>query len=86
MNHTLLPLWALRCEGAQNEEEEDDEEVSPIRSSFSVEDLLDEVEKISSVASSGKKVRLFIWDSLCAIAFRMFWWLPKIKMLLRISS
>ncbi|RXN23271.1 UBX domain-containing 2A-like isoform X1 [Labeo rohita] len=48
------------CEGAQNEEEEDDEEVSPIRSSFSVEDLLDEVEKISSVASSGKKVEIVV--------------------------
>ncbi|KTG47873.1 hypothetical protein cypCar_00028531 [Cyprinus carpio] len=48
------------CEGAQNEEEEDDEEVTPIRSSFSVEDLLDEVEKISSVASSGKKVEIVV--------------------------
>ncbi|XP_016420827.1 UBX domain-containing protein 2A-like isoform X1 [Sinocyclocheilus rhinocerous] len=48
------------CEGAHNEEEEDDEEVSPIRSSFSVEDLLDEVEKISSVASSGKKVEIVV--------------------------
>lgn len=46
------------CEGAQNDEEE--EEVSPIRSSFSVEDLLDEVEKISSVASSGKKVEIVV--------------------------
>ncbi|TRY66121.1 hypothetical protein DNTS_029064 [Danionella cerebrum] len=50
---------ALRCEGTQNEEEED-EEVSPIRSSFSVEDLLDEVEKISSVASSGKKIEIVV--------------------------
>ncbi|KAI7800196.1 UBX domain-containing protein 2A isoform X1 [Triplophysa rosa] len=46
------------CEGAQNDEEE--EEPSPIRSSFSVEDLLDEVEKISSVASSGKKVEIVV--------------------------
>ncbi|XP_051952073.1 UBX domain-containing protein 2A-like isoform X2 [Xyrauchen texanus] len=52
---------ALRCEGAQNDdEEEEDEEASPIRSSFSVEDLLDEVEKISSVASSGKKVEIVV--------------------------
>ncbi|XP_067274153.1 UBX domain-containing protein 2A isoform X1 [Pseudorasbora parva] len=48
------------CEGAQNDEEEEDEEASPIRSSFSVEDLLDEVEKISSVASSGKKVEIVV--------------------------
>lgn len=50
------------CEGAQNEEEEEeeDEEASPIRSSFSVEDLLDEVEKISGVASSGKKVEIVV--------------------------
>lgn len=41
-----------RCDGTENEEEE-----VPIRRSFSVEDLLDEVEKISNVASGGSKVR-----------------------------
>ncbi|XP_051954982.1 UBX domain-containing protein 2A-like isoform X1 [Xyrauchen texanus] len=48
------------CAGAQNDEEEEDEEASPIRASFSIEDLLDEVEKISSVASSSKKVEIVV--------------------------
>lgn len=81
-----MSSWALRFKGAQNDEEEDEEEPSPIRSSFSVEDLLDEVEKISSVASSGKKVRQIIWDVLCAVAFRTSRSLPKIKKLLWVST
>ncbi|XP_060773732.1 UBX domain-containing protein 2A isoform X1 [Neoarius graeffei] len=46
------------CDGAQNDH--DDEEETPIRSSFSVEDLLDEVEKISSVPTCGKKVEIVV--------------------------
>ncbi|XP_041716206.1 UBX domain-containing protein 2A isoform X2 [Coregonus clupeaformis] len=43
------------CDGTENEEEE-----VPIRRSFSVEDLLDEVEKISNVASGGSKVKVVV--------------------------
>lgn len=50
-----LPLLALMCDAAQNDH--DDEEETPIRSSFSVEDLLDEVEKLSSVPTCDKKVK-----------------------------
>lgn len=42
-------------EGADNEEEE-----PPMRHSFSVEDLLDEVEKISSAASGNQKVEIVV--------------------------
>uniref|UniRef100_A0A4W5Q3P1 UBX domain protein 2A n=1 Tax=Hucho hucho TaxID=62062 RepID=A0A4W5Q3P1_9TELE len=43
------------CDGTENEEED-----VPIRRSFSVEDLLDEVEKISNVASGGSKVKVVV--------------------------
>ncbi|XP_012680238.1 UBX domain-containing protein 2A [Clupea harengus] len=45
-------LW---CEGAEN-----DDEQPPMRHSFSVEDLLDEVEKISSAASGNQKVEMVV--------------------------
>ncbi|KAJ8009530.1 hypothetical protein DPEC_G00089830 [Dallia pectoralis] len=43
------------CDGTENEEDD-----VPIRKSFSVEDLLDEVEKISNVASGGSKVEVVV--------------------------
>ncbi|XP_026852003.1 UBX domain-containing protein 2A isoform X1 [Electrophorus electricus] len=46
------------CDGVQNDDEEEEE--TPMRPSFSVEDLLDEVEKISSVSTSGKKVEMVV--------------------------
>ncbi|XP_062858311.1 UBX domain-containing protein 2A isoform X2 [Trichomycterus rosablanca] len=49
---------ALRYDGA--DEDVDEEEEAPMKSSFSVEDLLDEVEKISSAPSGGKKVEIVV--------------------------
>ncbi|XP_036437640.1 UBX domain-containing protein 2A isoform X1 [Colossoma macropomum] len=46
------------CDGAQNDDEEEEE--TPMRPSFSVEDLLDEVEKIGSVSTGGKKVEIVV--------------------------
>ncbi|XP_022542379.1 UBX domain-containing protein 2A isoform X2 [Astyanax mexicanus] len=51
---------ALRCDGAQNDDDEEEETETPMRPSFSVEDLLDEVEKIGSVSTGGKKVEIVV--------------------------
>lgn len=48
------------CDGAQNDDDEEEEAETPMRPSFSVEDLLDEVEKIGSVSTGGKKVEIVV--------------------------